>query len=438
MKEKIISNIALNTALKEGASQVRITYYKSESDKFTVADNNLDKLEHNIDNSLSIQLFVNGKYGSYSTNNLENEQILKFIKEAIEMTNAIAKDECRILPDRSLYFTGSQDDLGQFFPMNTFLSPEEKIAIAKDCCNEMYGKNDNIIYTESSYSDCLTYQYMTDSNGFSQENAQTEYCLYAECTLLDNKGARPVGWEIESSMNNLETASVGKRAMQIALSKLNPQKIAKGKKNVIIDSRCSSKFVSPILSALNGRSIIYKHSFLMNKEGKKIFPDIITLEDNPLQYGMSGSRFFDDEGMRTQLLKPIENGVIKSYYIDTYSSKKLNLSPTNGSPSVPKILPCSTTGKICKTSEEMIKQIDNGIIITGINGGNCNNTTGDFSFGFEGFEFKEGKILHPINEMNITGNIISLWQNVIMAGNDAKKYSDWQIPSLAFHDINIT
>ncbi len=66
----------------------------------------------------------------------------------------------------------------------------------------------------------------------------------------------------------------------------------------------------------------------------------------------------------------------------------------------------------------MVKSMKKGVLITGFIGGNCNGSTGDFSYGIEGFLISDGKIVHPVNEMNITGNMTSFWFNLEEMGND--------------------
>lgn len=83
-----------------------------------------------------------------------------------------------------------------------------------------------------------------------------------------------------------------------------------------------------------------------------------------------------------------------------------------------------------------MREMGNGILVTGFNGGNCNGATGDFSYGIEGFLFSGGTIIHPVREMNITGNVVSLWNNLAAVGKDPLKWAKWQIPSLAFENIN--
>jgi PmbA protein len=85
--------------------------------------------------------------------------------------------------------------------------------------------------------------------------------------------------------------------------------------------------------------------------------------------------------------------------------------------------------------EDILKLAQNGILVTGFNGGNCNPVTGDFSYGIEGFAFSKGRITHPVREMLITGNILELWNSLMAAGTDARPSSRWQIPTLAFEGV---
>ena len=82
--------------------------------------------------------------------------------------------------------------------------------------------------------------------------------------------------------------------------------------------------------------------------------------------------------------------------------------------------------------------VGDGILVTGFNGGNSNSATGDFSFGVEGFLFRDGKIVHPVREMLITGNLLTLWGNLLAAGDDVRLCRSKIIPSLAFKDVDFS
>lgn len=83
----------------------------------------------------------------------------------------------------------------------------------------------------------------------------------------------------------------------------------------------------------------------------------------------------------------------------------------------------------------LIRCMGNGLYITNFNGGNCNDTTGDFSFGIEGYYVENGVIVRPISEMLMTGNMLTLWGNLVDMSNDPLYYSAWNIPSLMFEGV---
>ena len=101
-----------------------------------------------------------------------------------------------------------------------------------------------------------------------------------------------------------------------------------------------------------------------------------------------------------------------------------------------------TTNLLFETGEmdfdALIASLDRGIIVTGFNGGNCNGTTGDFSYGIDGFLVEEGKIARPVSEMNISGNMKDLWMNLAEVGTDINDNSVWQTPSMLFSGVDFS
>ena len=86
----------------------------------------------------------------------------------------------------------------------------------------------------------------------------------------------------------------------------------------------------------------------------------------------------------------------------------------------------------------LISDVAHGILVTGFNGGNSNSSTGDFSYGIEGFLIEKGKLTLPLSEMNVTGNMITLWNSLAETGNDPRLNSSWRIPSLVFEGVDFS
>ncbi|HBZ20120.1 MAG TPA: TldD/PmbA family protein, partial [Bacteroidales bacterium] len=216
------------------------------------------------------------------------------------------------------------------------------------------------------------------------------------------------------------------------IRKINPKKILSGKYSVIIENRVAGNLLSPIYSALQGSSLYQKQSFLIGKQNKPVASALFTAIDDPTIVSGAGSRLFDDEGLAAVRRPIIEKGVLKDYFIDNYYGRKLGMKPNSGSSS--NVI--FETGP--KNLEELIGSLKKGVFITGFIGGNCNGSTGDFSYGIEGFFIQDGKIIHPVNEMNITGNMNQFWFNLIELGSDIRENETIRIPSLLFENVDLS
>jgi len=91
-----------------------------------------------------------------------------------------------------------------------------------------------------------------------------------------------------------------------------------------------------------------------------------------------------------------------------------------------------------KSKEEIIQGVSRGIFVTGFIGGNSNDTTGDFSFGISGMFIENGKMVKPVYEMNISGNMKDFLNQLIEIGNDPEIYSGWRTPTLRFKDVQFS
>lgn len=425
---------AMEFALKNGCQGSRVTLYNGSNSSFEIRDMKVDRLQQATESSLVIQLFVDGRYGSFSTNRLDKAELEKFILNGIASTRYLAEDTARTLPDPSLYYKGGRPDLQLFDPKFDSINPDDKVGLAMKACSEMLGKDDRVISANSSFEDEKWFKYMVASNGFEGDDSSSSYSLVASLSIRGEGEARPSSYWYDSSLyyDRLIKMGIGTKAFDRVFQKLGQQKINSGKYPMLVDNMGSARLVSPLISAIYGSSIQQKNSFLLDKLNEKVLGDNVTLIDEPHQMRTPGARYFDNEGIATKRLPVFEEGVLKTYFIDTYNANKLNMPATISSPS---ILTMQMGEKDC---DQLLASIDKGIWVTGFNGGNCNSTTGDFSYGVEGFLIENGQLSQPISEMNITGNMLTLFNNLVEAGNDPRNSSSWKIPSLLFDGVDFS
>jgi PmbA protein len=428
-----LADQVIEHAIKSGAQQVSVSINENRSNNIEIRDQKIDSLKESNQNSLSISLYVDKKYSAHSTNRMKKDELFRFVEEAVAATRYLAEDEFRSLPEPELYYKGGGPVLNNFDPKLDSVDPKTKIDLANQALNEAYKKDDRIISVSSYYNDNISGRVMVTSNGFKGDSGNSGIGLAVSVSLKTSSG-RPSDYWNENALffDQLKTADIGKKALDKAIKKIDPKKIVSGKYPVIIDNRVAGNIGSPVFQALQGSSLYQKQSFLIGKENKPVASPLLTVIDDPFIPSGFGSRLFDDEGLMAVKRPVIEKGVLKSYYIDNYYGRKLGMKPTSGGSSNIVV----NTGT--RSPDEMLGDLKKGIFITGFIGGNCNGSTGDFSYGIEGFLIQDGKVIHPVNEMNITGNMNDFWFRLIETGNDPNPGSQWMFPSLMFDKVDVS
>ena len=100
-QEIALARASMEYALENGAQKVRVTLNKTLMELFGMLNGELDKVTHALDRSLQVSLFVDGRFGSFSSNRLEEEGLKAFIRGAIDTVRTLEPDAARDLPDPS-------------------------------------------------------------------------------------------------------------------------------------------------------------------------------------------------------------------------------------------------------------------------------------------------------------------------------------------------
>ena len=431
-QDKEIAAWALDECKKQGAAAARVGIHGGAGSSYELRDLTIDKIQRSSERSMVIQLFVDGRYGSYSTNRINKTELTGFIKKGIDNTRYLAEDPFRTLANPSRYYKGKEFDLGLYDATFNDIDPQEKIELARRIGEEMHEKDPRILSHSEAYGDSLSFSYIADSQGFEGESFSTHFTISASASVKDEQSdARPENYWFDYTLfyDALKKQDIGKIALERTLAKLGTRKVASGEYPMLVDNLNARQLLSPIISAARGMALQQRNSFLIDKLGQQLFAPSMNLTDNPCNKSTPGSRLFDSEGVATQKRAVIEDGYLRTYFIDTYIANKMSIEPTISDVSVLHL----NQGE--KSLNELVKSMNKGILVTGFNGGNCNSSTGDFSYGIEGFLIENGEKTHPVSEMNITGNIITLWQMLAETGNDPNTTSSWRLPSLLFEKV---
>lgn len=440
-KEELgLAEKCLELSMKEGATHCRVTINKSTSDLLDTLNGEVDKVTHCLDRSLSLSLFIDGKFASFSTNRLDENELAGFVHTSAEITRVLETDACRALPtpDRCCQDALSGTEMGLYDPEYEQMDSERRKGLALSHCLDLAQPHEGfrIISEEGQYSDSEFDSITIDSNGLFCRHAETSFEYASEVTIEAEDGNKYSNywWTSSPKLKDFDFDRIGQTALEKAVEQIGSCSTHSGKRTMVVRREMAHRLVTPLLNALGGYSLQQDNSFLMDSLEKEVFSPMLNIVDEPHRKGESGSRLYDSEGVATRTLPIIENGKVKTYFINTYIANKMGLAPTIEDATRPHLL-ASEAGL---DEKAILEKCGEGILVTGFNGGNCNSATGDFSYGVEGFEFKDGKIGRPVNEILITGNFVDLWSHLKYAGDDVRKDMSKLIPTLAFDDVDFS
>ena len=477
-EEKILTEECLQMAAEAGASKARASLSKNVMSIVATLDGEVDKVTSCLDRSITLNLFADGRYGTFSTNKLDRDSLREFIRKAVGTTRMLAMDSCRDLPapERVAKDALSGDELGICDPAWLSVTPEQRIAFAlnnsvgvvvpsryrhaQGSLKKLRRSNTSAAVTDSTlaqtpsseehvppagwrlvseegeYSDSEYWNYVVDSQGTKVLHSETSFELFTELTIEDSRGHKYSGgwWEASPMLKDFHPEKVSQLALEEAVMQIGPKRCRSGKYRAVIDSEVSQKVLNPILNALNAFNIQQKNSFLTDSLGKRIFPAGLDIMDMPRIPGEACGKMFDSEGVATANHYIVKDGVVQEYFVNTYMANKLGIAPTVEDATRPFIPPFGAA----RSREDIMNLCHDGILITDFCGGNSNPATGDFSYAIQGYRFKDGKIVHPVREMLITGNILTLWNSLIAAGTDARRCRSKLTPTLAFDSVDFS
>lgn len=428
------AHAAVKAALGKGAQEAAARTYRVREVEVKWRDGKLEQIHEATTRGLGLTLYVDGRYANVSTSDLRPEALDTFIGDSVVLTRALTKDPFRTLPDPKLYEGQAKVDLLLEDPKYATVTPEQRRAVAKEieaAARSVKGA-DAILSVTSSFSDTLAETWRVTSNGFSGSRRDTSFWISAEVSVKDPDGRKPEDYSYGGSRFVAEipkSADVGREAAERALSRLGAKKGDSAVLTMAVENRTAGRLPAYLLGPLSGGALQQKRSFLEGKLGETIASPLVTLVDDPLVPKGFGSRLFDGEGIAAKRMPVLEAGVLKTYFIDTYYGKKLQMAPTTAGPSNL----VWTLGD--KDQAALLAAMKDGILVTGFLGGNSNGLTGDFSLGVQGFRVRGGKLAEPVGEMNISGNHLDLWKRLAAIGNDPFPYSSMKTPTLVFEGV---
>ena len=282
------------------------------------------------------------------------------------------------------------------------------------------------------------------SDGFVAQNRKSSSSL--SVSVIAGEGdnmQRDYAWHSAFKASDLRAATdIGCEAARRAASRLGSKVVSSRTCPVLFEPRIAGSIFGHLFSAINGRAVLQKRSFLADDVGKLLFPKFVTVEENPNHAQGMANRLFDGEGTLCQQKNIIEQGVLTTLLTDRYAAKRLNTAETgNASRGLTGDIGIGTSNIIIQAGEmnqdEMMLDIQDGFFVTELMGFGINGVTGDYSRGAAGFLIENGIITQPVQEVTIAGNLRDMFQNISHVGRDVTWFGSTAVPSIIISDMTI-
>jgi PmbA protein len=385
----------------------------------------IEKLEQSISKGMGLRIFKNGATAlTYSTDFAE-KSIKNLVKDAIDIVKISNSDKYNgLAPREMLGIYGGE--LRIFDESMTKIPAEKKIELAKEVEDSGLKYDKRVTNSEgSSWNDTISQITLATSDGFVGQYKSTAASLSVSLIAEENGVKQTDYWfSFNRFANRLSPSKeIGEEAARRVTKKLGGKKVKSQSAPVVVDPIVSRRLVRMLFGAASGQSIYRKSSYLMNKVGEQITSPLVTIVDDATMADGPGSRPFDGEGIKSSQVTVIEKGILKSYICDSYSARRLELKPTgNASRSYQSSPFISSTNLYIKAGasdpKDIVKSVKNGLYLTQLFSQGYNSVTGDFSIGAGGFWIENGEITFPAQEITLAGNLLNIFKNITMVGND--------------------
>ncbi len=414
----------LALARARGATEADALFVEEESFSVQVRLGEIETLKHARERRCYLRVFIGKRVASVSTSDLSPSSLERLAEEAVGLANVTAEDPFSGLPDPSALAL-QIPDLQLSDPEGHRISPEEKIALARRTEAAALSFDPRITNSEGGdFSDSDSHDVYATSHGFRGESRSSYFGLSA-APVAGEAGAlqRDYWYTGGRRLSRLDSPeAVGQEAARRALRRLGARQVHTQEVPVVFDPETARSLLRNLAAASSGYSLYRGASFLVGKVGQGIAAPHMTIIDDGTLPGHLGSRPFDGEGLPIKRTPLVAEGRLEGYLLDTYSARKLGLTSTGHAVREGGGVGVGTTNLYLTPGphppEEIIRSISSGFYVTELIGFGVNLVTGDYSRGAVGLWIEGGELAYPVEEVTIAGNLLKMFQDIEMVGND--------------------
>ncbi|HHF3814111.1 TPA: metalloprotease PmbA [Haemophilus influenzae] len=427
-------SFAVELATKAGVSaEVAVTKVSGLSVSARLQE--IENVEFTNDGTLGISVYMGQQKGNASTSDLSESAIKNAVEAALAIAKYTSPDDCTGLADKDL-MAFDAPDLELYHAADVDVDKATELALQAE--KAALEADERIINSNgASFNSHTGVKVYGNSHGMLQSYLSSRYSL--SCSVIggvEDALENDYEYTISREFDKLQSPIwVGENCAKKVVSRLNPQKLSTREVPVIFLNDVATGLISHFAAAISGGSLYRKSSFLLDHLGEQVLPDWFNISERPHLLRRLASTPFDSEGVRTQDREIVEDGILQTYLVTSYSGKKLGMSSTGHAGGIHNwLVKPNLTGGLTA----LLRQMGTGLLVTDVMGQGVNIVTGDYSRGASGFWVENGEIQYPVAEITIAGQLQDMLKNMVAVADDIEHRSNIQTGSILLDKMKIS
>ena len=429
-----------NLAKEKGIEQIELAVTSSSDLSFSLFHGEVDSYTSSESSYYVIRGIYNGKLGAVGSDVYSNDLVEYFIDQIINNAKYIEND------DPVFIFKGSE----KYKKINTYnkelgdISIDEKLKVLHELEDKIKNGDPRIVEVEGvEYSESVSSATIINSHGLKLNQKNNYFSIYGAALAKEGEQAKSgMDYFLGNDFSKLDIDKLAKSVVEETVNQLGGEACKSGNYKAVLSPSVVKSLLSAYISSADAEDVQKNSSLFVGKLGQKVASKHVTVEDKPLAKTVF-ARYFDDEGVATYNKAIIKNGVLQTYLYNLTTAAKDGVSSTgNGQGAGSKVYTGTwyiemKPGK--KSQEELFKEVGDGVYITDVQGlhAGLNPRSGNFSLQSTGFLIKDGKKDRPLDIITVSGNLVTLFNDVIAVGNDLKESIGSKVPSVIVKKIAV-
>lgn len=427
----------VDDARKAGADIAEVLVSDSAELSAKVRMGEPELIEEAGSHALGLRVFKDGRAATTYSSDPTDAGLAALVADAVELAE-LSEPDPEALPPDAADLTHDFPELDLYDPAGGSIDAAQATDLALAAEQAARDADTRIVNSEgATYGRVRSAVALVTSGGFAGGYRGSYQSLSVQPLAEDEGGKKRTGsyWDARRHVGEMmDPAAIGAEAARRTVAKLGAQKVPTQEAPVVFDPDAGRALLGLFFSCVAGGAIYKRASYLLDREGERVASDLVSFVDDPLVARGPGSRPFDGEGLASRQNAVVEQGILRTYLLDTYSARKLDKKSTGsaarGLTGRPSVSPTNFHLLAGETPpEDIVADVKQGLYVTSMMGFGFNAVTGDFSRGAEGFWIEDGKKAFPVGEITISLNFDDLWTSVDAVGSDLDPKTRYACPT---------